>query len=193
MISLANRIIKIANSLTLLRIIMTPFIMFFALQETLRGKILAFVLYLLAVLTDFCDGVLSRRFKQTSDFGSFMDPLADKFLVCTLLVSFVALKEIPAWMAVIILTREFAVTGLRTLGWRYGKDLVTSRLAKSKTILQMTAIGIILLNLLGRELINRSVWFVDWAGYWTMMAAVIVTFFSGIKYFFLNRRLLVAR
>ena len=133
------------NKLTLLRIILSPlFMIFFNLQNP-YWRIFGFAVYILAALTDLFDGHYARKYGIVTGFGKFMDPLADKILVTSALIALVGLGYARAWMVVLIVGREFYVTGIRSLAAYKGAVIAPSTWAKAKTVLQMSAITFILL------------------------------------------------
>ncbi len=133
------------NKLTLSRIILSPVFMVFFLLEAPTGRVIGFAIYLIAVITDLMDGHYARKYGIITGFGKFMDPLADKILVTTALIALVSLGYARAWMVMLIVAREFYVTGIRSLAAYKGAVIVPSYWAKVKTVLQMSAITFILL------------------------------------------------
>lgn len=134
---------NIANQLTILRILFIPFFIFFLLKEQL---IIAFILFALASFTDFLDGYLARKYKLITNFGKFMDPLADKLLVTSALIGFVELGVLNSWVVIIILSREFIVSIFRAIAAAEGIVIAASWWGKAKTISQMIMIIVLLLN-----------------------------------------------
>jgi CDP-diacylglycerol--glycerol-3-phosphate 3-phosphatidyltransferase len=135
---------NLPNKLTLARIILAPFFMVFLLIDNVYFRYLATLIFVAAALTDAYDGYLARKTGVITGFGKFMDPLADKILVSTAFISFVALGYVQAWMVLVIILREFLVTGLRSLAAYKGVVIMPSYLAKWKTACQMTVIVAIL-------------------------------------------------
>lgn len=136
---------NLPNKLTLARIILAPFFMAFLLIDNVYFRYLATLIFVVAALTDAYDGYLARKTGVITGFGKFMDPLADKILVTTAFISFVALGYVQAWMVLVIILREFLVTGLRSLAAYKGVVILPSYLAKWKTACQMTVIVAILM------------------------------------------------
>ena len=165
------------NILTVLRILMVPVIVVALLEETAEGDVIAAVLFALAALTDGLDGYIARRQRQETTFGKLMDPLADKLLVTAALVSLVSLDRVAAWVAMVIIAREFAVTGLRSVAAERGIVISASWLGKAKTGLQIAAI----FGLIAFEPTPTGV---DVLVY----AAVAMTVISGADYFLGLRR-----
>jgi len=136
---------NLPNKLTIARIILAPFFMIFLLIDNIYLRYLATLIFIVAALTDAYDGYLARKTGVITGFGKFMDPLADKILVSTAFVSFVALDYVQTWMVLVIILREFLITGFRSLAAYKGVVILPSYLAKWKTGCQMTVIIIILL------------------------------------------------
>ncbi len=141
---------NLPNKLTVSRIILSPIFMICLLYENLYSRYVAFFLFVIASLTDLYDGYLARKTGVVTSFGKFMDPLADKLLVSMALISFLAigLPYIVGWMVVIIVAREFLITGFRTVAAYRGLVIPSSGAAKWKTTFQMTLIILTLLHLL---------------------------------------------
>lgn len=169
--------LNLPNVLTLLRIVAVPVIVVALLGETRNGDTLAAIVFALAALTDGLDGYIARSRDSVTTFGKLMDPLADKLLVIAALVSLVSLDRLQAWVAMVIIARELAVTGLRTIAAEQGVVIAASWLGKVKTALQVAAIFALIAA-------NPSPAWVDGLVY----AAVAVTLVSGADYFFGLRR-----
>lgn len=138
------------NKLTLLRIVIAPVFMYFFILDNFYAKLLALALFIIAALTDLADGYYARKYGIITGFGKFMDPLADKILVSCALISFIALGLVSPLPVMLIVGREFAVTGLRLLA-AYRRVLIpSSGFAKVKTFLQLSVVGVALayLNLI---------------------------------------------
>jgi len=160
---------------------------FFLIAYSFDWQIAAFVIFATAAISDFFDGYFSRKLGLVNDFGKLMDPLADKILTAAAFVCLVGSGLMPPWMLVIILSREFLVTGVRGLAADRGIIIAARFSAKLKTFLQMTAIGLILLgnwpfSLIGFPLDQILLW-----------AAVVVTVYSGLEYFWDHRNLFSAK
>lgn len=134
---------NIANQLTLLRIILIPFFIFFLLDGNMW---VAAPLFIIASLTDFLDGFLARKYNLVTNFGKLMDPLADKLLVTSALVGFVELGRLSSWVVIIILSREFIVSIFRAIAASEGVVIAASWWGKSKTISQMIMVILLLIN-----------------------------------------------
>jgi len=165
-------------ALTLSRILMIP--AFIALYMT-GFSLWALAVFIIASLTDALDGYAARKLGLESDLGSLLDPLADKILVVSALVLFVTGDLVPAWSVILILAREFSVTGLRSIAAAKGVVIAAGITGKLKTIFQMSAIILILFNM---WLDNYIFGFSAIVIYWL---AVVLTVASGIEYFVRNR------
>ena len=132
------------NKLTLLRIILAPFFMFFFLIDNFYMRLAGLTLFIVAALTDLADGYYARKFGVITGFGKFMDPLADKILVSSALISFIALNYVSPLPVILIIGREFSITGLRLLAAYRGVVIPPSWGAKLKTFLQMTVGGVVM-------------------------------------------------
>ena len=188
---------NLANKLTMIRIFLVPvFLVFITVKDIPYGSIIATIIFIIASLTDQIDGHIARSRNQITNFGKFMDPLADKLLVTAALVSLVELKLVAGWAVVVILAREFAVSGLRTLAASDGIVIAASWWGKIKTVTQMIAILLLLLKVN----INPSVSAISFVSnnsflnsFFTyvpetiMYIAVLITIISGIDYFVKNK------
>jgi CDP-diacylglycerol--glycerol-3-phosphate 3-phosphatidyltransferase len=132
------------NKLTLLRIILAPFFMFFFLIDNFYMRLIGLFLFIVASLTDLADGYYARKYGIITGFGKFMDPLADKILVSSALVSFIALNYVSPLPVILIIGREFSITGLRLLAAYRGVIIPPTWGAKVKTFLQLTVVGLVL-------------------------------------------------
>lgn len=200
---------NLANKLTITRIILVPLFMIFMFCDNIYTRIFALLIFVGASLTDLYDGRIARYYNCVSNFGKFMDPLADKLLVSAAFISFVQLKElqIPAWMVVFIISREFIITGLRTLAASEGKILSATQSGKFKTTSQMITIIFILLILIINVYISKSwdiegiltskivmgkyylILFLKKVPFWLMFFTTCLTVFSGISYIVKNKEL----
>lgn len=181
---------NLANKLTMIRIFLVPiFLVFIAFKGIPYGRSIATTVFVIAALTDRLDGYIARSRNQVTKFGKFMDPLADKLLVTSALVSLVEFKMIPTWVAMIIIAREFAVTGLRSIAAAEGIVIAASWWGKVKTVIQIIAI-ILALIVMNKDIFPYEIPFLDYMTYIAMALAVIVTIVSGIDYFMKNRSVL---
>jgi CDP-diacylglycerol--glycerol-3-phosphate 3-phosphatidyltransferase len=181
---------NLANKITMVRIFLIPvFLVFVTVNAIPNGKLLALAVFIIASLTDKLDGYIARSRNLITNFGKFMDPLADKLLVTSALIALVEFHIIAGWVAVIIIAREFAVTGLRTIAAGEGTVIAASSWGKAKTMTQMLAIILALIYLcygsLPLGMISLSIFktAIDLA----MGAAVIATIISGVDYFVKNK------
>lgn len=183
---------SIPNLLTVSRIGLTGLFMLALFAHSPAGRLWALVLFGLAALTDLLDGWLARRWHQESAFGALMDPIADKVLVLAALLSFVELRLVPAWMVVLIVSREFLITGLRLVAARQGKVLAAEQGGKHKTISQMTAIIVALLYLVVRDYAGPAAApaVEHWGGlavYGCVFVTVVLTISSGASFLWNHR------
>ncbi|EKR71192.1 CDP-diacylglycerol--glycerol-3-phosphate 3-phosphatidyltransferase [Leptospira noguchii] len=138
-------IFNIPNILTMLRVAAVPFFVWFLFQKELEYHIAALILFSAASLTDLVDGYLARKWNQETEFGKFLDPLADKIIVTGCFITFIFLQEqIEFWMVCLIIGRDMLITSLRYLAIRQGQSIRTTMLGKVKTVFQMGAIVLIL-------------------------------------------------
>lgn len=188
---------NLANKLTLGRIFLVPvFLVFIAVKDIPYGSFIATFIFILASLTDKLDGYIARSRNQITNFGKFMDPLADKLLVTAALISLVELQIVPAWAAVVIIAREFAVSGLRSIAAAQGRVIAASWWGKIKTVIQIIAIILLLLKVNIHDAKLLKIFTIDnhylkeffkYAPTAMLMVAVIVTLLSGYDYFKKNK------
>lgn len=164
----------LATALTLSRIFLIPVFMALLLART--GELWAVAVFVLAAVTDGLDGYVARARKEITKFGQLIDPIADKLLICAALLVLVELQQISSWLAMIILGREFAVSGLRLVVAAEGVLIPASMLGKLKTVSQVAAIVALLIDLQGGEYI---LWF-----------AAAITVISGFDYFLRTQKYL---
>lgn len=184
---------NLPNKLTLFRVILIPFfILFMSLPTIPHWALFALIIFAVASFTDHLDGTIARKYNLITNFGIFMDPFADKLLVTSAIIVLVALDLIPAWIAIIIIGREFAVSGLRTVAAKEGTVIAASNLGKLKTSLQMTAVVLMLVKLVlvtdpsfARlyASISAGAGFLLALPDIVMFAAAIMTLYSGVDYF----------
>ncbi len=191
---------NLPNKLTLLRIALTVVFMFFLFAHGVIYKILAFVIFAIAAFTDFLDGYVAKRYGLTSDFGRFMDPVADKILVLAAFLAFVEMKLVPAWIVAIIIFREFVVTGLRLMALRKNRVIEATFAGKHKTVSQMSAIFIILIFIIMREIgyflefwTSQFQYSFETAIFYLMFITVVLTLISGVSFFIRNKDVLKGR
>jgi CDP-diacylglycerol---glycerol-3-phosphate 3-phosphatidyltransferase len=152
----SSRTLNLPTTLTILRIFFVPFLVAVLVEQDLRidwhgllipNEFLALAIFLVAAATDLLDGYLARRWGQITTVGTLLDPVADKLLVSAALVSLVQIHRVPAWMVVLIVGREFAVMGLRSIAAAEGYTIQASDLGKTKMITQVIAISMILISI----------------------------------------------
>lgn len=178
---------NLPNSLTVARLLMIPLFVMVALTKYHYADYIAAVIFIVAAITDGLDGYLARKKNQITLLGQYLDPVVDKILVTAALIILVEIGRIPGWVAIIIVSREIAVTGLRTIAAAQGIVITPSRLGKIKTVTQIVAIVILLLDNFPFSLINLPF------GYIALTFAMIITVWSGLDYFFAFRLLAKGR
>jgi len=191
---------NLPNKLTLSRFVLTVAFLAVMFSMIPFRETIALVLFIAGGISDFLDGQIARRQKLITNFGILMDPLADKIMVCSAFIAFVDLKWIPAWMVVIIVARELAITGLRLLAASKNVVLAAEGYGKHKTVSQIVAIIAILVSasyqewgavgqaIFGIHLIGNTPW-VNWFTELAKWLAVVLTFVSGGLYLWRNRAL----
>ncbi|MEL7623255.1 MAG: CDP-diacylglycerol--glycerol-3-phosphate 3-phosphatidyltransferase [Clostridiales bacterium] len=167
---------NLANKLTLLRIILIPLFMVFALADFSHSDFWAALLFILAASTDGLDGYIARKRKEITNLGKLLDPLADKMLVTAALITLVEIGRIPSWISIVIIGREFLVTGLRGVSAAEGIVIAASKLGKLKTVIQIVALSALLLENYLTPFIGFSL------GTWLLYLALIFTVYSGYDY-----------
>ncbi|HJC64193.1 MAG TPA: CDP-diacylglycerol--glycerol-3-phosphate 3-phosphatidyltransferase [Candidatus Blautia merdavium] len=137
------------NKLTIARVIMIPFFVAFLMYDIVgsAGKWVALAIFIIASLTDTLDGYLARKYHLVTNFGKFMDPLADKLLVCSALICFTATGQLAAWITIIIIAREFIISGFRLIAADNGIVIAASYWGKFKTVSQMILIILMIMDL----------------------------------------------
>ncbi|MCK4802121.1 CDP-diacylglycerol--glycerol-3-phosphate 3-phosphatidyltransferase [bacterium] len=201
---------NLANKLTMVRIIAIPFFLLFMFIGNIYTRVAALLIFILAALTDMYDGIIARHREEVTNFGKFIDPLADKLIVSAAFISFVQLRElaIPAWMVILVISREFIITGLRSVAASRGTIISASLSGKFKTTSQMVVIITILLILIVNAVLKNYChttplelqaflgwkrvlgYILDRAPYWLMLVVTILTVISGFNYIFKNKQLL---
>lgn len=179
---------NLANKITVSRVLLVPVFLFFLLTDFIPypyNEVIAAIIFIIAASTDGLDGYVARKRKQVTNFGKFMDPLADKLLVTAALISLVGMDKLDSWIAIIIISREFIVTGLRVVAVSEGKVIAASIWGKIKTVSQIIAIVALLLDQL---LTYKMGLFFNIYGVMIkfdvilMWIAVAFTIYSGIDY-----------
>lgn len=174
---------NLPNKLTLLRVLLIPFFVIALLYEGGTNqvfRITAALIFIFASLTDLLDGKIARKYNLVTNFGKFMDPLADKLLVCAALICLIELGQLPAWMVIIIISREFIISGFRLVASDNGIVIAASYWGKLKTVSQMTAVILLIFNIPALSFITAAfVWI-----------SLIMTVVSLIDYVWKNHRVL---
>ena len=173
---------NLPNKLTVLRVIMVPFFVFFMLTDVggAANKWIALAIFVIASLTDMLDGKIARKYNLVTNFGKFMDPLADKLLVCSAMICLVELDKLPAWMVIIIIAREFIISGFRLVASDNGIVIAASWWGKSKTISQMIMIILLIADIPALSVLNTVL----------IWVALILTVVSLIDYLVKNKNVL---
>jgi CDP-diacylglycerol--glycerol-3-phosphate 3-phosphatidyltransferase len=178
-----EEIFSLPNLLSLFRVGSIPVLLLLLYLGGPAASWLAAVLFLVAGLTDLADGWLARRMKKVSLLGQYLDPAADKLLIASMLIALVDLDRAPAWIAIIIIGRELAVTAMRAVASSQGFAVPSDLWGKSKTMVQMVAVFL----LMAHPLAGLEVRFWGWVALWV---AVVITAWSGVGYFLrFHRRL----
>lgn len=172
---------NLPNKLTMMRVVLVPVFMIFAAVShygtadfNAAYMLIAGVIFAIASITDFLDGYLARKNHLVTDFGKFMDPLADKLLVVAAMLLFVEQHQMPAWALLLVVAREFAVTGLRLIAVDNGRVIAAAWSGKIKTASTMVAICLMLL------------WNIPWLNTVCWVVIVVTTVYSGVEYFVKN-------
>ena len=173
-----SKIFNVPNTLSLVRVFLAPLVLLFLslrietplpyLPDVTWGEALAAVVFIIASITDFFDGYIARRDKLVTNLGKFIDPLADKVLVISAMLALIELNRVPAWIVMVIITREFVVTGLRLVAAAEGVVIAASKGGKLKTVCQIIALIMLILNIP--------------YGMAVMWLAMILTVWSGMDY-----------
>lgn len=183
---------NIANSVTIFRIALVPLFLFFIFQKDILSIILAFIIFIIASITDLYDGYLARNRKEITNFGIIMDPIADKLIVLSALISFVQLDIIPSWIVIVIVAREFLITVLRTMALAKNKVLGSIKSGKYKTVSQMIAIIIILAIMVFVRIFGERMMGIKevlmMLPYFFVFIAMVTSVISGIEFIFENKK-----
>ena len=151
---------NLPNKLTVLRVIMIPFFVAALLYDggaNQNMRYMAAALFIIASLTDMLDGKIARKYNLVTNFGKFMDPLADKLLVCSALICMIELRELPAWMVIIIISREFIISGFRLVASDNGVVIAASYWGKFKTTFQMIGVVLLIFNIPALSMVTTIV------------------------------------
>ena len=163
-----------ANKLTIMRIALIPVFLVVLYLDFAGARWWALGVFIVACLTDFADGYIARHYNQITNFGKFMDPLADKMLVMAAMCYFVECGQMPGWCLAIVLLREFAVSGMRLVAVEQGRVIAAAWSGKGKTASTMVAICLMLL------------WNIPWLNTVCWVVIVVTTVYSGVEYFVKN-------
>ena len=174
---------NLPNKLTTLRVIMIPFFVFFLLWqngENYTFRMIALALFIIASLTDLLDGKIARKYNLVTNFGKFMDPLAYKLLVCSALICLIELNALPVWMVIIIISREFIISGFRLIASDNGVVIAASYWGKFKTTFQMVSVVLLILDIPALAFVTTiCVWI-----------ALLLTIVSLVDYIYKNHKIL---
>lgn len=175
---------NLANKITVFRVLLVPLFMFVLYSDLSNSTYIAAVIFIFASLTDTLDGYIARSRNLVTNFGKFVDPLADKILVSAALISLVGLNKVPAWVVVVIIAREFTITGFRVLAASEGVTIAASPLGKIKTITQLVSITLLLLNNFPFNALNIPMDMI------MLYISLFFTVLSGIDYLMRNKNTL---
>lgn len=168
---------NLPNKLTVLRVIMIPF---FVVMLMLDGganqmyRYIAAAIFIIASFTDFLDGSIARKYGLVTNFGKFMDPLADKLLVCSALICLIELGQLPAWMVLIIISREFIISGFRLVASDNGVVIAASYWGKWKTVFQMVSVILLIVNIPALSMVTNL-------ALWIALALTVISLLDYIK------------
>ena len=174
---------NLPNKLTIMRVLLIPFFVFFMLVPIVPySNYIAVAIFVIASLTDLADGKIARKYNLVTNFGKFMDPLADKLLIYSTLICLVATEQLAAWMVIVIISREFIISGFRLVASDNGVVIAASYWGKFKTTFQMLMIIVLILNFPGR--------FFEILGVILIWVALILTVVSLCDYLIKNKDVL---
>ena len=174
---------NLPNKLTIVRVCLIPFFvaaLLFDHGNNYTMRIVANVLFIIASLTDLFDGKIARKYNMVTNFGKFMDPLADKLLVCSALICLIELGQLPAWVVIVIISREFIISGFRLVAADNGVVIAASYWGKFKTTFQMIAVILLIIDIPALRLVANI----------TVVIAVALTIISLVDYVAKNYRIL---
>ena len=174
---------NLPNKLTVMRVILIPFFVAALLYDNGSSqtmRVVANVIFIVASLTDLFDGKIARKYNLVTNFGKFMDPLADKLLVCSALICLIELNALPAWMVIIIISREFIISGFRLIASDNGVVIAASYWGKFKTTFQMVSVVLLILDIPALAFVTTiCVWI-----------ALLLTIVSLVDYIYKNHKIL---
>lgn len=169
---------NLPNKLTIFRVVLIPFfVLFLLLDITAYDKWIALAIFIIASFTDFLDGHIARKYHLVTNFGKFMDPLADKLLVCSALICLIELDRIPSWVVIVIIAREFIISGFRLVASDNGVVIAASYWGKFKTTFQIVMICLMIADLSPLAIVTQIV----------MWAALALTVISLADYLIKNK------
>lgn len=169
---------NLPNKLTVFRVILIPFFVVFMLVDiTAYDNWIALAIFVIASLTDLADGKIARKYNLVTDFGKFMDPLADKLLVCSAMICLISSGQIPAWIVVIVIAREFIISGFRLIASDNGRVIAASYWGKFKTTFQMIMVILMIADIPQLYLLTQIV----------MYIALVLTVVSLVDYLVKNK------
>lgn len=176
---------NLPNKLTILRMLLIPFFvasLLYKSGEDYRFRIVALIIFSIAAITDTLDGIIARKYNLITDFGKFMDPLADKVLVCSGLICFIELRQLSSVIVIIIIAREFIISGIRLVASDNGVVIAAAMSGKLKTVVQMVTVILLIMNLdILRSVTNVCI-----------ILMVILTLFSLGEYIFKNKNVILS-
>lgn len=175
---------NLPNKLTIFRVILIPFFVFFLLADIGLGTlapVLALIIFIVASLTDMLDGKIARKYNLVTNFGKFMDPLADKLLVCSALICLTDMDRIPSWVVIIIIGREFIISGFRLIASDNGVVIAANYWGKAKTVCQMIMTIVLIADL------GSGVYLLEQV---LIYASLLLTVISLVTYLWQNRKVL---
>jgi len=201
---------NLANKLTLLRIFLVPFLILFLYINDFTTRVLALFIFSIATITDIYDGRIARRQNTVTTLGIFLDPLADKLIISAALISFVGMRDlnVPAWMVILIISREFIITGLRSIAATQNIIIPAKTSGKFKTTSQVVCIVTIIVILIIKSALWEYyhimpqalfahfgigpilAWFLLKAPYWITFVTTVTTISSGVAYMYAHKELL---
>lgn len=180
---------NLPNKLTVFRVILIPFFLVALMLPVIPyGKWIAVGIFVVASLTDLLDGKIARKYNLVTDFGKFMDPLADKLLVCSAMIALIDLERIPAWVVIVIIAREFIISGFRLVASDNGVVIAASYWGKVKTTFQMIMVILLIVNL--SENFPGAALGITIAEQVLIYSSLLLTIISLIDYLVKNRKVL---
>ena len=149
---------NLANKLTMLRVVMIPaFLLVLFLAPEPMNRYIAVIIFIVASLTDMLDGKIARKYNMVSNFGKFMDPLADKLLVCSAMICLIEMNKLDAWIVIVIISREFIISGFRLVASDNGVVIAASYWGKFKTTFQMIAVVLLIVGIPALSMVTTAV------------------------------------